>query len=224
MEVGNVGLALKRYIVNGEQWKITSGLGVQLPTAPATDFTYKTHTFGTLANLSFDIRDVLEITQSNETVWLNPFVGVCYQGKNRFFAQSMFQLCVPMNQSHASLDILASTGNISLFGVPLFVFPQDLVQETTNIPIAFETLFRATADLGYWLYQNPSGRINSLAAVVEVNDTNTLGNVYSANVVNIGPQLVMNAGLTELGVGMLVPVSGDQAYKSEFTCRVNRRF
>jgi hypothetical protein len=90
--------------------------------------------------------------------------------------------------------------------------------------MAFETLFRANVDLGCWLYQNPSGRINWLAALMEVDNTNTIGTKYSANIVNLGPQLAMGIGKTELDAGMLVPVTADQAYKSEFVFRVNRRF
>jgi len=59
---------------------------------------------------------------------------------------------------------------------------------------------------------------------MEVDTTNTIGNAFSANVVNIGPQLAMTIGKTELCTGMLVPVSGDQAYNWECTFRLNRKF
>ena len=90
--------------------------------------------------------------------------------------------------------------------------------------MAFETLFRTNLAAGYWLFQNPGRRISSAAALFEVNDTNTLGNRFNATVVNLGPQLVVNVGATEIGAGLLVPVSSDAAYKSEFTFRLNRRF
>ena len=71
-------------------------------------------------------------------------------------------------------------------------------------------------DLGCWLYQNPAGRINSLAALMEVDNTNTMGTKYSANIVNLGPQLAMVVGKTEFDAGMLVPVTADRPYRSEF--------
>ena len=222
--LGNMGLALKRYLVKGERWNMTGGLGMQLPTAPGTDLTYETRVSLVWNNVTANLHEILNVKQNNETVWLSPFVGVSYNGPRRFFAQGIFQLCAPLNTSTASLTTSVPDGTIDLFGTPLFDFNQNPLHETTNIAMAFETFFRANVAVGYWLYQNPTGRINALAAVLEINDTNTLGSRYAANVVNLGPQLVVNAGLTEIGAGMLVPVSDDTAYKSEFTFRLNRRF
>jgi hypothetical protein len=223
-DIGNVGVALKRYLVKGDRWNITGGLGAQLPTAPTTDFTFKTALHLTWNNLTADLHETLEVRQTNETVWLNPFLGVSYAGRNRFFTEGMFQLCVPVNSSHATLTTSVPDGTIALGGRTLFDFTQTPLNQTTDIAMAFETLVRANVNVGYWLYQNPTGRISSLAAMLEVNDTNTLGNIFSANVVNLGPQLVMNVGRMELCTGMLVPVTGDQAYKSEFVFRANCRF
>jgi hypothetical protein len=43
-------------------------------------------------------------------------------------------------------------------------------------------------------------------------------------VVDLGPQLTANVGKTEICTGMLVPVTGAEAYKSEFIFRLNRKF
>ncbi|MGD0899675.1 MAG: hypothetical protein ABR915_17730, partial [Thermoguttaceae bacterium] len=219
-EIGNVGLALKRYLVKGDRWNLTGGLGLQLPTAPATNLTYDATLHSTWNDLAVDLHEVLNVRQSNQTVWLNPFLGVSYDGHNRLFAQGMVQLCVPLSESTASLSTSVN-GTIKLFGSTLF----DLNQyQSTSIAMAFETLFRANVDLGCWLYQNPGGRVSSLAAILEIDDTNAIGNIFSANVVNLGPQLVMNVGNTEFDTGMLIPVTADQAYKWEYVFRVNRRF
>jgi hypothetical protein len=224
-EVGNIGVALKRYLVRGDRWTITGGMGVQLPTAPNTDFSYRCHIssyyYGGL--LSAELDESIRVRQTNETVWLNPFLGFVYDRKSRFFAEGMVQLCVPLNPSSASLSTTVENGQLYI-GNWLYDFTAHPINNSTNIPMAFETLFRGNVDLGYWLYQNPSGRINGIAALVELDDTNTIGKAYAANVVNMGPQLVVEAGKTEFATGMLVPVSGDQAYKWEVTARVNRRF
>jgi hypothetical protein len=80
-EVGNIGLALKRYIIKSDHWNITGGLGVQLPSAPPTDFTYKTALKGQLFDIGIDVFEVLKLHQSNETVWLNPFLGASYDSQ-----------------------------------------------------------------------------------------------------------------------------------------------
>jgi hypothetical protein len=224
VELGNIGLAVKRYLVQGERWNVTGGLGLQLPTAPSTNLTYNTHLLLTWNDLTADLHESLTVKQSNETVWLNPFVGVSYNSGNRLFSQGMAQLCVPLNRSSASLTTTVTNGTIDLFGIPVFDFNANPLNQTTNIAMAFETLFRANAEVGYWVYQNPSRKLNSIAAILEVDDTNTLGNRFTATVVNLGPQVVMNIGKTEVAAGMLVPVSNDDAYKSEFTFRVNRQF
>jgi hypothetical protein len=222
--IGNVGLALKRYLVRSDRWTITGGLGLQLPTAPPTDLTYKTH-FGMIwYQLFVEFDETLRVQQANETVWLNPFLGVCYDGHGPLFAQGMFQLCVPLNQSSATVTTDVPNGRISFFDEELFNFNTTPIHERARITMAFEPLFRANVDLGCWLYQNSSGRVNWLAALLEVNNTNTIGTRYSSNIVNLGPQLAMGIGKTKLDAGMLVPVTGDQAYKSEFVFRVNRRF
>ena len=79
-------------------------------------------------------------------------------------------------------------------------------------------------DLGCWLYQDPHSRVSSVAAMLEINDTNAFGGAYTANVVDVGPQLVANVGKTELDTGFLVPVSTDRAYQWELIFRANRRF
>jgi len=222
--IGNVGLALKRYLLRGDRLSITGGLGIQLPTAPPTDFTFTTDFEVALSDVTAGLHESVRVRQANETVWMNPFVGVCYDGHGRLFAQGMFQLCVPLNQSSATVTTDVPDGIISRGGNVLRNFSTDPLHQNTNIAMAFETLFRANVDLGCWLYQNPSGRINWLAALMEVDNTNTIGTKYSANIVNLGPQLAMGIGKTELDAGMLVPVTADQAYKSEFVFRVNRRF
>jgi hypothetical protein len=223
-DIGNIGLALKRYLIKGENLSLTGGLGMQLPTAPATNLTYETRMFLIWNDLTTNLHEIINVKQSNETVWLNPFLGVSYDAQNRFFAQGMMQLCVPLNPSSATLTTSVPDGTIDLFGTPVFDFNANPLHETTNLAIAFETLVRANVSVGYWLYQNRGPRLSSLAAILEVNDTNTLGNRFNATVVNLGPQLAANVGNTEIDVGLLVPISGDTAYKSEFTCRVNRRF
>jgi hypothetical protein len=197
---------------------------VQLPTSPATDFTYKTHFTLNWNILSADLHETLEIKQSNETVWVNPFIGIAYDSQRRCFAQGIFQLCVPLNRSSASLATSVTSGNISSGSNVLFDFTTFPLSQTTNIPMAFAPLFRANMDFGYRLYQNPQGRVNSVAAILEIDDTNAVGGAYTSNVVDLGPQLVANVGNTELAAGLLVPVSTDQAYKWEFTFRLNRRF
>jgi len=76
--------------------------------------------------------------------------------------------------------------------------------------MAFETLFRVDVSVGYWLYQNPNSRLNSIAAMFDVT-TRTRWETLYRHVVNLGPQLVVNVGKTEVSTGLLVPVSNDQA-------------
>ncbi len=230
LSVGNIGLALKRYLVQGDRWNVTGGLGLQLPTAPATNLTFAAHqyrefvdTAGTVIE-TFDLYYTENVRQSNETAWLNPFVGASYDAHNRLFAQGMFQLCVPLNPSSATLTTTIPKGTIVDRGATKYDFSQTPLNTTTNIAMAFETLFRTNASVGCWLYQDPNRKLSSIAAMLEVDDTNALGNRFTSNVVDLGPQLTANVGNTEICAGMLVPVTGDEAYKSEFIFRLNRKF
>jgi hypothetical protein len=224
VSVGNIGLALKRYLVQGERWNITGGLGLQLPTAPATNLTFEARDVIDFYGITANLHEILNVKQSNETVWLNPFLGVCYDAHNRLFAQAMFQLCVPLNPSSATLTTSVPDGTIVVNGLPYWDFNQTPLNQTTNIAMAFETLFRTNASVGCWLYQDPNRKLSSIAAMIEVDDTNALGNRFTSNVVDLGPQLTVNVGSLEICTGMLVPVTGDEAYKSEFIFRLNRKF
>lgn len=223
-DIGNFGLALKRYLVQGERWNVAGGMGMQLPTAAGTDLTYETRVLLNWNNVTANLHEIINIKQSNETVWLNPFLGVSYDAQRWLFAQGIVQLCVPLNPSRATLTAAVPDGSIDLYGRPVFDFNAAPLHETTNLAMAFQTLFRANLSVGCWLYRNPCRPLRSLAAIFEVNDTNTLGNRYHATVVNLGPQLAATIGKTEVGAGLLVPVSNNTAYQSEFTLRINRNF
>jgi len=224
LQIGNIGFAWKTYLVRRRNWVLTGGLGLQLPTAVDTQFVWDVRV-GPVADPTDRDRHTAELVQANETVWLTPFFGLLLNPEGRMFAQTLFQVDVPLNTSHASLNYDIYPVNPDGTDVERN-WANLLYHYSSPLGISFDPLLRIDTQIGYWLYQNPCATLSSLAAILEVNCTSTLGAAegFSQNIVNLGPAIVANIGRTETAVGMLVPVTEDQAYEWELAVRLNRRF
>jgi hypothetical protein len=78
-EFGNIGLALKRLIYQGERMKASLGLGMVLPTAEDT-------------SLRDSLRNKVVVEFSNDAYYLQPFFGLLYEPNNCWFFQTFVQM------------------------------------------------------------------------------------------------------------------------------------
>jgi hypothetical protein len=224
LQIGNVGLSWKTYLLRRPFWSLTGGLGLQLPTASDAQFSWNvnvgpTYAPGTPRPEGWHQHEA-KLVQANETVWLTPFFGLVVNPDGRAFLQALMQLDLPLNTSHAML-------NYNIYEIEKDkVWANQLWHYESPIGISFDPVMRVNTQLGYWLYQDGCAALSSLAAILEVNLASTLTDEpeFQKNVVNLGPALAAKIRQTEVAVGTLLPISDDMAYEWELALRVNRRF
>lgn len=267
-QLGNVGLAVKGILYEDCVVTVTSGLGVKLPTAPDvtiradvndTQFRIYDPSFpgATAADRYIEVPANLKIRAmvANESVDLVPFFAMAYRPTQRLFAQSMLQVNVPVNPTRGVLGVSGS-----LNGAPIGAFPLPAPGAPVNGGIAeeaslsWQALMRLNAQVGYWVYTNPTGRLTAVAAYFEanwsttLNDADRLGPVTlipaipgtlpspltldlgneanRVDIVNVGAGLEFEMGRWAFSPGMVVPVSVDdnKPFDYEVDMRINRRF
>jgi hypothetical protein len=161
-QFGNLGVIPKFLILQTPALAVSTGLGINLPTAPDARVRVL------LDNDNFPIagggvRDVLahfQGTVRNETVNLSPFIATLYTPGPRFFMQSFVQLDVPVNRSEVRVDSAISPSGSLLDFRDLPRFAGEIEQQA---------LLRADLGIGYWIYRaNPTKRITGIAPTVEV--------------------------------------------------------
>lgn len=246
-QLGNVGLVWKTLLRQTDYWTLSGGVGVKLPTAPDVMIRSRISNSdipaydvdGTfLGNLHVDLLEVAAMV-ANDSVDLIPFFGVTYAPNDRFFAQGLLQINTPLNGTRGVLGVHGAIGGADL-------------NIADDKELAWQTLLRVNAQFGYWLYRNPSARINAVAGILEVNYTGTLTAADSAkfrlldavpplsdnldltignekgstHLVNIGPSMAFLAGRTEIAPGFILPLNGgdEKPFDWEFDLRINRRF
>ncbi|MFO0870253.1 MAG: hypothetical protein U0935_15095 [Pirellulales bacterium] len=267
-QLGNVGLSFKGILYEDCVVTVTGGMGVKLPTAPDvtisanvndTKFRIYDPSFpgATPADQYIEVPANLKIRAmvANESVDLVPFLALAYRPTQRMFAQSMLQINIPVNPTRGTLGVAGS-----LNGAPIGSFPPGNPGDPVNGGIAdsaslsWQTLLRLNAQLGYWLYTNPSGRLSAVAAYVEanwstaLNDADRLGPITllpaipgtlpspltldlgneanRVDIVNIGAGMEFELGRWAIAPGAVVPVTvGDnKPFDYEVDLRINRRF
>lgn len=267
-QLGNAGLSLKGILYEDCVVTVSGGLGVKLPTAP--DVTIRTDVNDTKfriydpsfpgatpADRYIEVPANLKIRAmvANETVDLVPYLALAYRPTQRLFAQSMLQINVPVNPTRGVLGVSGSLG-----GAPIGAFPAPAPGDPVNGGIAeeaslsWQTIMRLNAQVGAWLYTNPTGRLTGVAAYFEanwtttLNDADTLGPVAlipaipgtlptpleltlgneanRVDIVNVGAGMEFEMGRWAVSPGAVVPVSvGDnKPFDYEVDVRINRRF
>ena len=216
LAVANIGLAFKKLLVSRECVQVSAGIGLQLPTEADTFFQYVDSVSTTATTRTY--KNVY-LTQTNETVWINPFLGIAYTPNDRVFTQTLAQLDVPLNESHGyvSFDSQVYHTNTSTWDARQY--------QNQNMGVNFNSILRLNQQFGYWLRNDDCMRLNKIGALVEVDINSQLGTGDNLEtIVNLGPMLVGQMGKTEGAIGMLVPVTSDTSYDWELAVRINRKF
>ena len=168
--LGNVGFALKARLYQRCDLAISAGFGVKLPTGNDVtidvDVDNDYFEFGEAEiDADFHVRSIV----ANETVDITPFIGFSYVPRCRpFFSQGFLQIDIPVNPTHAVVGVdgwLEDEERFELSGV---------YGAHDGVELSWQTLMRLNLQLGYYLYRNPCGYVNSVAGLCEFHYTTTL--------------------------------------------------
>ena len=180
---GNLGLTLKLLLLREEKLKLSTGVGVNIPTERSVKINVRVRNDqfvlndpepafpnGRTAPVIAGVSGVVK----NETVNLSPFLAALYTPTDRLFAQGFIQVDVPVNKSNA---------NVSGF---TFIDVPGIGPISNDIPfesgfLKQQVLMRLDLGGGYFVYKNPNARwITGFAPTMEahysftVSDASTL--------------------------------------------------
>ncbi|NQU23843.1 MAG: hypothetical protein HQ567_21385 [Candidatus Nealsonbacteria bacterium] len=217
-ELGNLALAVKAIVRQRRNYRMAVGLAITFPTGD--DALYYSED---------GLNDGgLEGVFKNESVHLQPFLGVYWEPNDRLFALFF-----------AQLDFDASGNEVTLYDIrPATALPP--ITDTYSD----QNLGFVDFSLGYWVYKNPQACwITGIAPVFELHYTTTL---QDTDTVSLGPDmptianpgnrmnlLNLTAGLhcqigphSTLTVAAVAPLKdeADRQFDSELVVEFNRRF
>ncbi len=204
---GNLMLYAKALLHQSERLVVSGGMGIALPTASDIEVNY--------ANGD----SLLRI--DNESVHLQPFLGVLYSPGPRFFAQGFLQYDAATSGNSVAIN---STGN--------GLHSAGKLTDSNN--------FFLDAGLGYWLYRTNADRgVTGIVPTVECHQT---ASTQDGDMVAAGPFQVGNfhgstsvtsvvagttiefGGRSQLALGYATPLGGgaDRQYDGAFQFFFNR--
>lgn len=249
-ELGNINFIFKQALIDRNDFYLSGGLGLNVPTAPDVsvrtritdqafpffDFSRNPPTFLGADDLDYGSQTVVK----NETVNLTPYLSFAYRPGQRTFLQGFLQYDVPLNNSEVRHDqfFLAANGPAAA--------------QSFRGRLDQQTLMRANVGAGRWLrYRNNSRYFHSIAAMFEVHYTTALdnadvvgpfrlattapqtftstsvGNVANRfDIVNLTAGVPMIVGRTTVTNAFTVPVRGDlnRGFDFEYSLLIDRRF
>ncbi|MFM8578317.1 MAG: hypothetical protein ACKOCN_05900 [Planctomycetaceae bacterium] len=218
VEFGNMSVIFKSFLVRQDEWGVSAGTQVFLPTAQST-FIRGTNQNDQPLNLVF---------VENQSVHLLPFVGAVWAPTERFFSQSMLQMDVDTN------------------GSPVYVNP-DLQTGISEKELAsagrvfYPTYMYLSFSAGYWLFQRNGSGLTGFSPMMEIHVNQamdafqpveafgyTLGNdrgIVSVTNGLVGCNLEWNTNST-LTFAYVTPLGGgfDRFFDGELRAFVNWRF
>jgi hypothetical protein len=136
-DFGNVSVILKGLLYNDPMagLAVSSGLGIQTPTAPGL----RAANPGWLAVGAPQFADTLEIR--NDTVNLSPFLAALFVPSDRLFTQTFVQFDVPTGSNQVRFAAPAVNGEAAV---------------ADRARLRQQSLLHLDFSVGYWLYRDPS--------------------------------------------------------------------
>ena len=216
-EVGNLGMALKAILLQGERLTVAGGLAMTLPTAQDTRV------------FLFQNDAVPQILIRNESVHLMPFLGTLWTPNNRWFAISYLQVDVDVNGDPVSVDVPESArASIGRYREPTVMY------------------LDASLGYWAYRRDCPHQFLTGLAPVFEVHVNQGLGRspvlTDPEEILQVGGDIngdpVHNISIVDLTVGLhaelykettltaayCTAATGDRQFDGQFRVLVNRRF
>jgi hypothetical protein len=201
---GNIPVVFKQIVWSDVDTFLSAGLAVVTPTAPEAVI----HT-----------PDLLTYVVRNESVHLEPFLGLLFKPDPRAFIEGFLQADFVANGDAVFQNV---GGTLTKLGV---------YQDQTSLSLDLKA--------GYWIYRGPeAGFVTGIAPSVELHYTTTLQNTDTAgpvtNPFNHTDVLDLTSGLhvelsrgTDLTAGMSIPLKpagGDRPYDSAVIVQLNQRY
>lgn len=249
-EFGNLNLIFKQALLDSNDFYLSGGLGLNLPTAPdvkyrtrITDPAYVFYDFSRTPPVALGTAQLnldQQIAVRNQTVNLLPYLSAVYRPTRRTFMQGFLQWDVPLNKSSVSVDESFTAGTNPTARA---AFRGDLEQQV---------LMRANVGLGrWWRYRDDNRYFHSIATMFEVHYTTALGDadlagpfrlnsnltpVFSqttignlanrVDVVNLTAGVPMVVGRTTFTNAFTLPIRGElnRAFDLEYSLLIDRRF
>lgn len=249
-ELGNINLIFKQALIDADDFYLSGGLGLNVPTAPDVkvrtrivdpaylvyDFTKAPPVVLGTTPLNLDLQTAVR----NQTVNLSPYLSAAYRPTDRTFVQGFLQWDVPLNRSSVSVDEFFTVGTIP---TARGSFRGELEQQV---------LMRANVGFGrWWRYRDGNRYFHSLATMFEVHYTTalddaqlvgpfrvasnvptgftqtTVGNLANRfDVVNLTAGVPMIVGRTTFTNAFTLPIRGElnRAFDFEYSLLIDRRF
>ncbi len=205
VELANMSMIFKALLLERENYAVSAGLGVTLPTAQDVRYNATIDTFveeGALTALNVA---QINTVGSNETVYLAPFLSWICKPSERFFHQGFLQVEVAANPSRVNTTAAGRfTFDVNNDGLFDPTDPTDGTLGFTTPPLPVvgfgagpataelhpQTLMRLNLGFGYVLNENQQADwIQKLTALFEVHYTGTLS---EANISQVPLNLFFN--------------------------------
>ncbi len=189
-ELGNMSMIFKTLLAERQNFAMSGGLGVTLPTSQ--DFHYSAEivdfiTFPAFPGITTTRSILVDVVASNETIYLTPFLSWIYQPTPRFFHQGFLQVEVAANPSH----VKATGDGFNTFddGVNPPIDTVTVIPAPGRAELLAQTLMRLNLGCGYILARNPRADwIQQLTGLFEVHYTTTLNDAK----INTIPELTFD--------------------------------
>ncbi|MEM8945499.1 MAG: hypothetical protein AAGD11_09965 [Planctomycetota bacterium] len=207
VELGNMSLIFKALLIERENFALSAGLGVGLPTAQDVTYAVLIDDFVTFDQTPFLARYNINfgVVAENETIYLSPFLAWVWQMSKRSFHQGFLQVETPANDSRLLAGGFGlTTFDTNLDGSVNALAPDpgdEFIQFTDLLPIGrteiqAQTLLRLNLGFGHVLRDNPTADwIQKLTGIFELHYTTTL------NDANINDVPLFVQATTFTGVG-----------------------
>ena len=155
---GNLSMYAKAMLIQYEKLAVTGGMGITLPTASNVRVNY------------LDGTELLRI--KNQSVHLQPFLGMLYTPNTRLFAHGFLQFDAVASGNDVAINSGAGLSNVGTLTDSSSLF--------------------VDAGLGYWLYRTNKNRgVTGIVPTVEIHQTSS---VQEGDAVTSGPFQVGNFG------------------------------
>lgn len=216
-QFGDISIALKSIFAQSDNWLLSGGLQLVLPTAP--DISYRASDGGAA-------QEFLRI--ENESVHVMPFLGASLIADGGLFLQGFFQIDVDAN------------------GMPVYANPSPFGTGTmTEVGrLNGATMMYLDASAGYWLVQEPADSTSTLTAIMPLIELHLSRSLSQSDSVSFSPlgsvgrkddfQLLNTTfGMVfefqhntnvSIGYATAIPGGKDDDFEGEFRLHVSHRF
>ncbi len=160
VEFGNITLALKRVLAQGNDWVVSAGLQLSLPTA---------------SDLSYSITDGTRTAEflriENESVHLMPFLGAAMTPTSRSFIQGFVQVDADSNGQPVLTAVNALNGGS--------------LQQAGTLEDA--TFIYVDLNAGYWLKQEPADSTDTITGIAPMFELHYNASISDSDQVTFSP-------------------------------------